>query len=128
MGHFTKGCYVDKQLQAKLGDLRIPPPSFSPHTTSSQSIVALGTRVMFHSAIVFIRLSGLVLSFCTASVICLSIASFLKVPVTFILNSCIVLPWKSLQCLHKGEFFTLRLFRSLCFDPLVYPLLADSPL
>ena len=42
-----------------------------------QFIVALGTRVMFHSALSFISVSVAVFSICTASVIWRSIASFL---------------------------------------------------
>ena len=89
-----------------------PIPPFIVHipcvSRSVYAMVALGTRVMFHSALVFMSLSGSTFSICTASVICRSIASFLNVPVTLILNCCILLLWTSLQCRHRGEFFASR--------------------
>ena len=84
---------------------------------------------MFHSALVFISFAGSTFSICTASIICLSMASFLNVPVTFIWNSCSSPLWTSLQWRHNGEFVTFRALRSvLCLSPLVYALPPDSPL
>ena len=91
--------------------------------------VARGTRVMFHSDRVFISLSASVFSIFTASDICRSIASFLYVPVTFIVNSCISPLWTSKQCRQSGEFLSSCLFKFLvCSSPLVYALVAVSPL
>ena len=132
VGHFPEVC-VQWHTRV-LSPLCIPPilcPLSNPlHVCCScHAIVTLGTRVMFHSALVFISLSGSTFSICTASVICRSIASFRNVPVTLILNCCVLLLWMSLQCRHNGEFLMSRRCRSsCCFLPLVYPLSADSPL
>ena len=90
-----------------------------PITQSSHVIMALGTLVMFHSARVFISFLGSPFSICTASVICLSIGSFLNVPVIFIWNSCISLLCMSLQCFHSADFSLCALRSDACFFPLV---------
>ena len=90
---------------------------------------ALGTLVIFHSALVFISSLGVTSSIWTASVICRSIASFLNVPVMFIWNSCISPRWTSLQCRHSGEFMAFLALRYvLCCRPLVNAFSAVSPL
>ena len=92
----------------------LPPITQSPHV-----IMALGTLVMFHSARVFISFLGSSFSICTASVICLSIGSFLYVPVIFIWNPCICLLCISLQCFHSADFSLCALRSDACFFPLV---------
>ena len=84
---------------------------------------------MFHSALSFMRLSGSMLLICTASDICLIIASFLNDPVTDIINDCSSPPCSSTQCRHIGDWPTfLAANFSKCSAPRVYPLLAVSPL
>ena len=84
---------------------------------------------MFHSALSFIKVLVSVLSICTASVICRIIVSFLYDPVTVISNLWGSPPCWSTQCRHKGDCSTLLAANLLrCSPPLVYALLAVSPL
>ena len=88
-----------------------------------------GIRVMFHSALSFIRILTSILLICTASVTWRSMASFLYDPVTDIRNVCISPACCSTQCRHRGELFkSLAVSLAMCSPPLVYALYADSPL
>ena len=103
--YFLSFVYLQKDKQVKLLDkihetlktLKIRHYPIHPKNSKIQkvfvpenyTIAALGTRVMFHSVLVFMSLPGSTLSICTASVICLSIASSRNVPVILILNRCI---------------------------------------
>ena len=80
-----------------------------------------------HSLLSFIICSGVALCMFTASVICLSVASFLKTPVTFIAKPGTVPPWALNECFHNGDEWC-RLFKA-CWCSLlrVYPLLLVSP-
>ena len=92
-------------------------------------ITARGTRVMFHSARSFIRVPAGAFCICTASLICLSMESFLNDPVTDISNDCISPSCSSRQCLHNGELSTFLPVRSvMCLFPRVYPFPDVSPL
>ena len=92
-------------------------------------MTVLGTAVMFHSALSFIRAPGSVLFICTASVIWRNIASSLNVPVIDIKNGCISPPCSATQCRHSGELSALCDAKLLvCSNPLVKPFPAVSPL
>ena len=84
------------------------------------AISARGTRAMFHSALVFISSFLSVLFICTASVICLNMASFRNVPVIAMLNCCIRPPCCSTQCRHNGELSRFLPRRCVaCWSPRV---------
>ena len=88
-----------------------------------------GSEVMFHSALSFMSNAVSVRSICTASEICRSIVSLRYEPVTLIPNSCVTPPCSSTQCRHRGDW-SISLAPNLlkCSPPLVYALLAVSPL
>ena len=75
----------------------VPVPTYSLLTT------VRGTRVMFHSARVFISSSAGVLLICTASVICRIIESYLNDFVVDIVNRCCCPLCFSRQCRHIGD-------------------------